>query len=314
MLKNTPSQQLQGLSPERLRRYITTREIPSRCRFLPAEEVHTIFRYGAIVGSVICSFPSLERGMDEARRLIASHEEEQRSFPSGLTIVADSLTAGKGRFRRPWHAPIGGIWLTLVLVNTLLPENARLLPLAAGVACCETMRQFGIDAQVKWVNDVHVQGRKAAGILLETVFGQSSGEEYVLIGAGINVNNRDFPPELDAIAVSMAQILGGELDLEAVACDLLAKFAWYIGLLYRQEECTLAERQPLAAFAGGGLLDRWRQLSDSIGRRVQFGYDVQQQPQFTARVLGLDDDGGLRLLVEDGVEISEYAGEIIYLD
>lgn len=252
--------------------------------------------------------------MDEARRLIASHEEEQRSFPSGLTIVADSLTAGKGRFRRPWHAPIGGIWLTLVLVNTLLPENARLLPLAAGVACCETMRQFGIDAQVKWVNDVHVQGRKAAGILLETVFGQSSGEEYVLIGAGINVNNRDFPPELDAIAVSMAQILGGELDLEAVACDLLAKFAWYIGLLYRQEECTLAERQPLAAFAGGGLLDRWRQLSDSIGRRVQFGYDVQQQPQFTARVLGLDDDGGLRLLVEDGVEISEYAGEIIYLD
>lgn len=314
MLKNTPSPQLQALSPERLRRYITTHEIPSRCRFLPADEVQTIFRYGAVVGSVICSFPSLARGMDEARRLIATHEEEKRSFPSGLTIVVGSLSAGKGRFQRFWHAPIGGVWLTLVLVNTLLPENARLLPLAAGVACCETMREFGIDARIKWVNDVHVAGRKVAGILLETVHGRRFGEEYILIGVGMNVNNRQFPPELDPIAVSMAQLLGRELDLCQVGIDLLAKLAWNIGMLHRQEELALAGAEPLPERAGACLLDRWRVLSDSIGRRVQFGYDVQQQPQFTAQVLDLDNDGGLRLLVEDGVEISEYAGEIIYLD
>ncbi len=127
-----------------------------------ANRVKTVFRYGAIAGCRIQTYASLARGMDEARQLIADHEQQGRSFPAGLVILAEELDGGKGRFRRAWHAPAGGIWLTMVFVNNLLPEISRLLPLAAGVACCETVQQFGVPARVKWVNDVHVQGRKVA--------------------------------------------------------------------------------------------------------------------------------------------------------
>jgi BirA family biotin operon repressor/biotin-[acetyl-CoA-carboxylase] ligase len=277
--------------------------------------VKTVFRYGAIAGSKIHTYASLERGMDQARQLINDYEHQGHSFPSGLVILAEELTGGKGRFRRYWHAPAGGIWLTMVFVNNLLPEISRLLPLAAGVACCETVREFGGPAQVKWVNDVHVQGRKVAGILMETLFGSRSGEEYILIGAGLNVNNGEFPPELDRLAVSMADLCGQSLDLGLVATDLLAKFCWNIGLLYLQEELQLAEPDHALRQQEHFLVNRWRALSDSSGRRVLFGYDVQQSPQYEAEVLGLEEDGGLRLRsLEDGVVITEYGGEIVYLD
>ncbi|RJX26215.1 MAG: biotin--[acetyl-CoA-carboxylase] ligase [Desulfurivibrio sp.] len=301
--------------PAAVQRYITDHEIERRSRLLPENRVQTVFRYGAIAGSRIHAFASLERGMDEARQLIAEHEHAGRSFPSGLVILAEELTGGKGRFRRYWHAPQGGIWLTMVFVNNLLPEISRLLPLAAGVACCETVRQFGVPARLKWVNDVHVNGRKVAGILMETLYGSRSGEEYILIGAGLNVNNADFPPELDRLAVSMAGLCGHSLDLGLVATDLLAKFCWNTGLLYLQEELQLAEPDNVLPESEQLLLTRWRELSDSSGRRVMFGYDVQQSPQYEAEVLGVDADGGLRLRnLEDGVVVTEYGGEIVYLD
>lgn len=301
--------------PSAVQNYIASLEIDRRSRLLPQNRVKTVFRYGAIAGSQIHTYASLERGMDQARQLINDYEHKGRSFPSGLVILAEELTGGKGRFRRYWHAPAGGIWLTMVFVNNLLPEISRLLPLAAGVACCETVREFGVPAQVKWVNDVHVQGRKVAGILMETLFGSRSGEEYILIGAGLNVNNGDFPPELDRLAVSMAGLCGQSLDLGLVATDLLAKFCWNIGLLYLQEELQLAEPDHALPEQEHFLVNRWRALSDSSGRRVLFGYDVQQSPQYEAEVLGLEEDGGLRLRnLEDGVVITEYGGEILYLD
>lgn len=301
--------------PRAVQDYIATYEMERRSRLLPSERAEAVFRYGAIIGSTIETFTSLERGMEYAGQLIEEHEQENRSFPSGTVIFAEELTGGKGRFRRAWHAPVGGIWMTVIFVNNLLPEISRLLPIAAGVACCETVRQFYVPAHVKWVNDVHVQGRKVAGILMETRFGSRSGEEYILIGVGVNVNNRIFPPELAKIADSMARIRGQSCNLGDVATDLLAKFRWNIGLLYLQEDKLFKSDENSPTGFDNPMLARWRFLSDSIGRRVMFGFDVQQRPQYTAEVLGLADDGGLMLLhLEENAVLTEYSGEIVYLD
>lgn len=302
-------------TPQDLQHHIRNREMVARCSGWTAGEVEKIFSYGAIVGSAITSYESLGRGMDRARQDIAACEQENRSFASGSVILARHLAGGKGRFKRFWHAPEGGIWMTLVLVNTLLPESSRLLPLAAGVACCETVNGFGIPGRIKWVNDVLVAGRKLAGILVETLVGRESGEEYILIGVGLNVNNDSFPDELRPLAVSMAGLAGRQFDLGEVTTDLLAKFAWNIGLLHYEEERFLAGFEPARPGPAPRLLDRWRELSDSAGRRVLFGYDVQVRPQYEAEVLGLGEDGGLRLLhLADKVEVTEFGGEISYLD
>lgn len=303
-------------SLQQVRKIIADTDHPRRLHRYSAEVVRAVYGYGAPIGSTIEHLPRAGRLMPLARQRISDCEERDHSFPSGMVLLADELTAGRGRFQRHWHAPPGGLWLTLVLVNTLLPESTRLFPLAAGAACCEVIRGYGIEARVKWVNDVHVAGRKICGVLTESFRSPRFGEEYVLVGVGVNVNNLAFPQELRETAVSMGEILGEEIDLAAFASRLLASLSWHFGLLAYDEE------QRLAAEDGSGenrpeslLLAGWREFSDSVGRTVWFGFDVQEQPQYRALVLGLDPDGGLVLRhLESGVELVEYSGEILYSD
>jgi len=304
------------LTPSLVRQLIRDEETGLRHDLFAPAAVTEIFRYGAVVGSTIHSYPQLGRGMAHAKKLILDCEQDGQSLASGTVIIAGELTDGQGRFGRYWHAPPGGIWMTLILANTLLPETTRLYPLAAGLACCETIRHYGVPGHLKWVNDVLVGGRKIAGILSETVITPLHHEEYVLIGIGINVNNESFPPELHELAVSMRGMLGKSLDLGMFGARLLAKLAWSVGLLHYEE------REWLALGDGGGcpaiepvLVREWRQLSDTVGRKVLFGYDVQQKPQYEAVVEGISPDGGLALLhLADKVAVVEYSGEITYLD
>ena len=137
-----------------------------------------------------------------------------------------------------------------------------------------------------------------------------------MIGVGVNVNNQSFPPELGSLAVSIKDILGRETELDLFAARLLAKFVWNIGLLHYEEQQRLdwhiddGQDEQLHP-----VLDGWRGLSDSIGRQVWFGYDVQEKPQYKAQVMGLDPSGGLILKhLKDGVTVVEHAGEILYVD
>jgi BirA family biotin operon repressor/biotin-[acetyl-CoA-carboxylase] ligase len=304
------------LTPELVRRLIIEEEIPLRRRSLPPDIVETVFRYGGIVGSVMEVYRTLTRGMDRARDIIRQAEQDGLSLASGTTILAGEMTGSRGRFQRTWHAPTGGLWLTVLIVDTLLPEHSRLYPLAAGAACCETLRHYNIPAFVKWVNDVHVRGKKIAGILTTTEIGPVYGEHYVLIGIGINANNDSLPPELKKTATSMRAELGHSVDINRLAARLLAKLAWSIGLLHHEEQKRLLNSGVTATDTPGPhlLLELWQQLSDMQGRRVLFGYDVQKKPQFRAQVQGIDAHGGLVLKLDDGRITVENSGEIIYLD
>ena len=272
-------------------------------------ETGRILRYGATIGARIIHFDKATRCMDEARRSILACEREGRAFADGTVFVADTLTGGQGRFRRQWHAPPGGLWLTVVLAPTLLPESAALLPLAAGVACCEAVCDFGVAARVKWVNDVHVGGRKLAGILCQTL--RTTGEDFILIGIGVNVNNTVFPPSLRPAATSMRLAAGRDFPLAAVGATLLARLRYQVGRLYAEEERRLAALDP--APSSHPLITDLRRLSDTLGRRVRYGHNVISAPQLTARAADFDPTGGLILELDDGTRLTEHAGEICYV-
>ncbi len=301
---------LAGLSPALVQQAVDDGKF-CRAASFPMPVVADILRYGAPVGSRIVYSPVAPRCMDIARRQIVALENSGRSFASGTVFVAGELSGGRGRFRRSWYAPAGGLWLVAVLVNTLLPASAALYSLAAGVACCETVRHYGIAARLKWVNDVLADGRKLAGILVESMRGPRYGEEYILLGIGLNVNNCDFPPELTKQAGSMAQFMGGPLDLSQVGARLLADLVWNIGLLHFVEAKQLAGLEP-AAGTMHPLLESWRHLSDTPGRRVRFGFNAISSPQFTAQALDIDQTGALVMRLDDGSTITENSGEIIY--
>ncbi|OQX20323.1 MAG: biotin--[acetyl-CoA-carboxylase] ligase [Desulfobulbaceae bacterium A2] len=279
------------------------------------EDVAAALRHGAPLGRLIEHHDCLTRCMDRLGHLIADYEAADDCLPCGVVVVADRLRRGRGRFDRDWHAPDGGAWLALAWSDCLLPAQARLLPLAAGVACCETLRDCGVDACIKWVNDVHVGGRKIAGILSETLRGPRRGDITHCLGIGVNVNNTDFPGELRETATSLRLVSGGGTDLDLLRLRLLVKLRWNIGLLHLDEARSLA-----AGLEEGGsedeslVLRAWRGLSDTVGRRVEYGFDVQRSPDYQATALGVDACGGLVLALDDGGRITEYGGEIRYLD
>jgi len=277
-----------------------------------AAEVERILRYGAFVGSAIECHPVLDRAMERARTHIAAMEQDGRSVHNGTVILAGRLQRSKGRFDRAWHAPVGGLWGCLLHVNTLLPQSRNLIPLAVGVACCEAVREMGLAAELRWVNDVLVGDRKVAGFLIESFFSPRYREEYNLIGFGINVNNHQFPHELRDTALSLAQALGRPLDLNAFARLFLAKLSFALGLLYCEEERGLDDGDGWAE-GGHRLLRWWRELSTTIGRRVVFGFDVMQAPQYRATVSGISGSGGLVMVFDDGHEKTEFSGEIRYI-
>lgn len=270
-----------------------------------------ILRYGAPVGCCVEHHHHLSRCMDHLRLLV--HGGRSGSVPAtGLVVRADELSGSSGRFGRRWHAPSGGLYLALLWADTLLPEFSRQLPFAAGVACCETINFFGPFARIKWVNDVQVKGKKISGILSEVVAGPGE-ESFHLIGIGINVNNMLFPGELRDTATALQPEAGHSFDLDEVCNLLLARLQWNLGLLYYAEELWMAEKGQGIAARKGLLLERWLELSDTLGRTVLYGYDVQKKPLYQARALGIDFAGGLMMELEDGSRITEYSGEIVYV-
>ncbi len=304
---------LTPLTPQALEEYVAAVELPCREKETGLEH-EVVFRHGAFVGSAIHVYPSLDRAMDKARQHIASQEEKNLSVANGTLIVASSLHLPKGRFSRSWHAPPGGLWGCLILADTFLPPFRQLLPLIPGIACCEALRQEGASAaSIRWVNDVLLQGKKQAGFLIEGFRSPVHGENYHLLGFGLNLNNDSFPPELQDSAVSLSRFLDRSVDISAFSLSFLAKLRWSIGLLLFEEEQWLARQ-------GGGeyeeehpLIKRWKELSDTLGKRVVFGYDVLLHPQYEAVVGGIANDGALILNHDDGSTSVEHSGEIRYL-
>lgn len=143
----------------------------------------------------------------------------QAGAPHGTVVSAREQSAGRGRQGRTWSAPAG----RALLCSVVLRSPPSLLPLAAGLAVAEVCEARGHSARLKWPNDVLVDGRKVAGILVE---GRPQ-EDWAVVGIGLNVALRpeDFPPELRETAASLGL---DEADLEGVLAELLERLAAWI--------------------------------------------------------------------------------------
>lgn len=280
----------------------------------PGVDCQKVFCYGGFVGSTIECHTTLPRAMDHARAHITQVEASGGSVANGRVILADTMTRSKGRFTRAWYAPTGGVWGCLIHANSLLDVSKRFVPLAVGLACCEAVQAIGGDgATIRWVNDVLFGEKKVAGFLVEGFSGPSYGEEYHLVGFGINLNNRTFPPELSGLATSLVDELGYELDISNFTALFLAKLVWNFGLLYYEEAEGLENEKYSGKEGGHLLLDNFRKLSDTVGQHVRFGFDVMTSPQYDATAIGIEPDGGLKMRFPDGSIKVEHSGEIRYL-
>jgi BirA family biotin operon repressor/biotin-[acetyl-CoA-carboxylase] ligase len=209
-----------------------------------------------------------------------------------LVIFAESQTAGRGRFGRAWHSAAGeGIWMS-VLLRPKLPvaEWARLSGVAALAVAGAVEKEFGLEAQIKWPNDVVVRGKKVCGVLVESVHGR--GAPFVVLGVGVNANQSEFPEELRERATSLRMELGRCVERASLAAAILDGLGELLG------RC------------GDGFAEVVRELerrSSLLGRAVVLR-GVDREVQGIAE--GLDELGQLRVRMGDGrVEVFS-AGEV----
>ena len=118
------------------------------------------------------------------------------SLPSKTVVATQNQTLGHGRLGRSWSGGLDSATFSLLLKGDEYVSSLPLLPIATGEAVALALEKHGVKPMLKWPNDVYINGKKVAGILLEGLY---EGNEFlgVVLGIGINLNNREFPPELD---------------------------------------------------------------------------------------------------------------------
>ncbi len=172
----------------------------------------------SLVGRTVVTLKTVDSTNEEIKRLAREGAQE------GLVVASEEQTAGKGRFGRLWSSGNdGGLYFSFLLKPELPPADLASITLAVGYAVCLAVRECtGLDARIKWPNDIIIGNKKLCGILTEMA-AQSDRIDYVIPGIGINVNNREFPEHISSKATSIYMETGEMTDRSEFLRELLKK-------------------------------------------------------------------------------------------
>ena len=211
----------------------------------------------------------------------------------GCIFLAERQTAGKGRRGHAWQSlPGTSISMSLLLRPEIAADRISMVTLVMGLAAAEGIRRAGgLKTGIKWPNDVIASGKKLCGILTE----MNTAGGFVVTGIGININNREFPKELEATATSLLLELGAPVSRELVVAEVLQAFREYYRLFLETGDFTK-------------LLEPYNELLVNRGRRVRV---MDQAEPFEGTAMGIDERGELLVKRSDtGRTEKVYAGEV----
>ena len=219
--------------------------------------------------------------------------QARRGADEGLCIVAREQTAGRGRHGRTWVSEKdAGLYFSLVLRPKIESHLLPLITLMTAVAAHNAIENaFKIECDIKWVNDIHVGGKKICGILAETV--ETEKDLAVIVGIGINLKSSNFPPELAETATSIENETGATPNLEKFLPILTSFLEKYCDLLYEDAEKIRKEWSSRSSYAFG------KQVRIKLETETIYG---------TTR--GIEENGALRLELETGEVRIIHTGDV----
>ena len=212
------------------------------------------------------------------------HEMASEGAPAGTGVIAGEQLEGRGSRGRTWHSPIGGLWLSVVFRPPVV-EGIEAVSLRVGLAVAEAIQSHVPEpVQLKWPNDLMLQGRKLGGVLCEARW-QGDALGWVAVGVGMNIRNR-IPDELGTSAVSLGELVPS-ISVEEIAESVLAALS---GLDLGTGRLSPAE---LGRFARRDWL-RGRTIREPVA----------------GKVTGVGEDGALLVRTGSGSDVSLRSGTV----
>lgn len=211
----------------------------------------------------------------------------------GTVLMAARQTGGRGRMDRSFISPEGGIYLSMLLTPRCSPEESLSLTPCAAVAVCRSVEKLcGIKADIKWPNDLLVNGKKVCGILCESLF--FNGQQKLILGIGLNVSTPQeaFAGELGNIAGSILSLTGSAPAVEAMAAELISQLDGMYERWQADPRCFLEE---------------YRRSCVNIGKKVSIMKDGMPCP---ATAIDIDENYALTVEYPNGERVKVYMGEV----
>ncbi len=223
-------------------------------------------------------------------KFLANHNATE-----GTVLISEIQTNARGRLGKKWEAPEGGIWMSTILRPNVPTVRIGLITLATGVAIAKAIRSLGVDARIKWPNDVLIRGNKISGVLTE-VNATFNEIDWIVVGIGIDSNLKleDFPEDIRIGTTTLTEELPAKVDENELIAIFLNEFEKVYDLYKAGEIETI--------------LKDWRDLADTIGKYVnitQTGGKITQ-----GYVVGINKEGSLIIEKEDGTLEKIISGEL----
>ena len=209
-------------------------------------------------------------------------------------VIAETQTGGKGRLGRKWISPKGNLYLSVILRPDIPIHKAPLITLTGAVAVASAIRTAcGLEAGIKWPNDILISGKKVSGLLTE-MSAEQDRIRHIVLGIGVDVNMEldELPPEVRSHTTTLAEEAGAKIDRTRLLQQVLRDLEhWYRKFLTNDAD----------------VLEEWKRLNTTIGNRVTVsgaGETLEGLAQ------GVDSDGRLIVRLDDGTIRTVAAGDV----
>jgi BirA family transcriptional regulator, biotin operon repressor / biotin---[acetyl-CoA-carboxylase] ligase len=236
----------------------------------------------------ILTFDILDSTNSEALRQVRQGADE------GLCIIARQQTGGRGRYGRTWVSERdAGVYFSIVLKPHLEATYLPLITLMAGIAVHDTLREIGIEPDIKWVNDVLVNEKKISGILAETT--ETPEGLAVIVGIGINLTSTNFPPDRVTTATCVEDCVPVPVAGDKLIEILMRNLSRFYSVLAGQN-------------GPAEIVEHWRQRSSYFAEKIV--RVVLENETITGTTDGLENNGALRIKRGDGTVVVIQAGDV----
>ena len=214
--------------------------------------------------------------------------------PEGTVVIAETQTKGKGRLGRKWISPKGNLYFSVVLRPNVPMHKAPLITLMGAVAVASAIRTIcGLEAGIKWPNDILISGKKVSGLLTEMSAEQDRIRHIVLgIGVDVNMEMGELPPEVRSLTTTLAAEAGAKINRIALLQQLLRDLeSWYQKFLKNDAD----------------ILEEWKKLNVTVGNRVTVS---GMGESLVGLAQGVDNEGRLIVRLDDGTIRTVAAGDV----